>query len=428
MISIIIILVLIALNFYFSLAEIGLISVDKTILQQQVDQGNKKAARVLELIREPDEFLSAVQVGITLVGILEGLYGGDLMAAMLEPRFIAWGMHGSWAHLTALLIGVGSITYLTIVIGELIPKTLALLDPLKVSYFITPSMVIFSKITYPFIKLLTASTKAILGLFHINTIREERITENDLRGMLTAAYKQGVIDKGEFILHKNLFSAYDLKAENIMTPATMITAIRTNMTREQITEVIKNSIHRTFPVITPEKEMLGALGVKDFFLYPEKPLEEIVVPVSFLSVNQEVYDIFQQMKNENTNMAIVIDEYGALEGMISYHDIVSGLMGGSLPGYNISERFLKKLPDGAWQTYGYTKLSYIRETLGYDWLYDYERADNTVAGLVIDKLKHIPAEGEKVILNNVSFEVTKMDRHRIDEVVIRPLPDKPVSK
>ncbi|SHL66875.1 putative hemolysin [Chitinophaga jiangningensis] len=423
MISILIILILIAFNFYFSMAEIGLISIDKSILQQQVDKGNKKAARVLELISDPDEFLSAVQVGITLVGILEGLYGGDLMAAMLEPRFIAWGMHTSWAHLTALVIGVGSITYLTIVIGELIPKTLALLDPLKVSFLITPSMIIFSKITYPFIKLLTASTKFILGLFNINTIREEKITENDLRGMLTAAYKQGVIDKGEFILHKNLFTTYDLKAENIMTPATMITAVRTNMSRAEITDVIKSSIHRTFPVINAEKEMLGALGVKEFFLYPDKQVQEMVQPVSFLSVNQEVYDIFQQMKNENTNMGIVIDEYGALEGMISYHDIVSGLMGGSLPGYNISERFLKKLPEGSWQTYGYTKLSYIRETLGYDWLHEYEREDNTVAGLIIDKLKHIPAVGEKIILNKVSFEVTKMDHHRIDEVVIRVLPD-----
>lgn len=419
MASIIIILVLIALNFYFSIAEIGLISVDKNILQQQADNGNKKAMNVLNLIKEPDEFLSAVQVGITLVGILEGLYGGDLMAAWLEPVFIKWGMHSSWAHLSALLVGVGTITYLTIVIGELIPKTLALLDPLKVSILITPSMIVFSKITYPFIKLLTASTKLILGLFSINTIREEKLTENDIRSMLTAAYKQGLIDKGEFTLHKNLFSAYDLMAENIMTPASMITYVKENMNREEITETIKRSIHRTFPVSNEKKEMLGALGSKDFFLYPDKPIATILSPISFLSPNQAVYDIFQQLRRESTNMGIVINEYGECEGVVTYHDIVSGLLGGSLPGFNATERFLVQQPDKSWLTYGYTKLSYIRETLNYEWLREYEKEDITIAGLLIDKLRHIPKPGEKVMLNQVTFEIRKMDHHRIDEVIIR---------
>ena len=419
MASIIIILVLIALNFYFSIAEIGLISVDKNLLQQQADNGNRKAMNVLNLIKDPDEFLSAVQVGITLVGILEGLYGGDLMAAWLEPVFMKWGMHSSWAHLSALLVGVGTITYLTIVIGELIPKTLALLDPLKISVLITPSMIIFSKITYPFIKLLTASTKFILGLFSINTIREEKLTENDIRSMLTAAYKQGLIDKGEFTLHKNLFSAYDLVAENIMTPASMVTSVKENMNREEITETIKRSIHRTFPVANEKREMLGALGAKDFFLYPDKPVTAILSPISFHSPNQAVYDIFQQLRRESTNMGIVINEYGECEGMITYHDIVSGLLGGSLPGFNARERYLVQQPDKSWLTYGYTRLSYIRETLNYEWLREYEKEDITIAGLLIDKLRHIPKPGEKVMLNQVTFEIKKMDHHRIDEVIIR---------
>lgn len=419
MTSIIIIIVLIALNFYFSIAEIGLISVDKSLLQQQADSGNKKALSVLNLIKEPDEFLSAVQVGITLVGILEGLYGGDLMAAWLEPVFVSWGLHESMAHLVALIVGVGGITYLTIVIGELIPKTLALLNPQKVSYLITPSMIIFSKITYPFIKLLTASTKIILGLFSVNTIREEKLTENDLRSMLTTAYKQGLIDKGEFTLHKNLFSAYDLTAENIMTPSGMITFVKNEMNRTEITETIKRSIHRTFPVVNDKKEMLGALGAKEFMLYPDKPLEALLSPVSFLSLNQAVYDIFQQLRRENTNMGVVINEYGACEGMISYHDIVSGLLGGSLPGFNATERYLVQQPDKSWLTYGYTRLNYIRETLSLEWLREYEREDITIAGLLIDKLKHIPVRGEKVTLNQVIFEIKTMDHHRIDEVIIR---------
>ncbi|MGF6930199.1 putative hemolysin [Chitinophaga sp. W2I13] len=419
MTSIIIILVLIALNFYFSIAEIGLISVDKPLLQQQADNGNKKALNVLNLIKDPDEFLSAVQVGITLVGILEGLYGGDLMAAWLEPVFVSWGLHESMAHLIALIVGVSSITYLTIVIGELIPKTLALLNPEKVSYLITPSMIIFSKITYPFIKLLTASTKFILGLFSVNTIREEKLTENDLRSMLTAAYKQGLIDKGEFTLHKNLFSAYDLTAENIMTPASMITYINNQMNRDVITDTIKRSIHRTFPVVSDKREVLGALSAKEFLLYPDKPLEALLSPVSFLSVNQAVYDIFQQLRRENTNVGVVINEYGACEGIISYHDIVSGLLGGSLPGFNATERYLVQQDDKSWLTYGYTRLNYIRETLNFEWLREYEKEDITIAGLLIDKLKHIPAPGEKVMLNQVTFEIKKMDHHRIDEVIIR---------
>ena len=118
-------------------------------------------------------------------------------------------------------------------------------------------------------------------------------------------------------------------------------------------------------------------------------------------------------------MAIVINEYGQCEGIITYHDIVSSLLGGTLPGFNTRERFLVKQEDGSWLTYGYTRLSYIRETLGYEWLREYEMEDITIAGLLIEKLRHIPTVGEQIVLNQVTFEVTKMDKHRIDEVIIR---------
>ncbi|MBC9915626.1 hemolysin family protein [Chitinophaga varians] len=418
MLSIIIIIILIAFNFYFSLAEIGLISVDKTALKIQADGGNARAASTLRLVSDPDEFLSAVQVGITLVGILEGLYGGDMMAALLEPVFRSWQLGNYGAHLLALFIGVGSITYLTIIFGELIPKTLALLNPEKISFLITPSMVIFSKITYPFIKLLTSSTKYILGLFHINTIREEKLTDNDLRGMLIMAYKQGLIEKGEFMLHKNISAAYDLPAENIMTPASIVTVLHQDMSRDEITETIKRSIHRTFPVMSKSNEIPGALMIKDFFLQPDKSLLELVSPVSYLSLNQGIFDMFQLLRRESTIMGVVLNEYGEFEGIVTFHDIVSGLLG-NLPGYNTKERFLEQQPDKSWLTNGVTRLSFIRETLNIEWLRPYEEEDITVAGLLIGKLKHIPQPGEKVTLNQFTFEIKRMDKHRIEEVIIR---------
>ncbi|QJB37367.1 HlyC/CorC family transporter [Chitinophaga oryzae] len=418
MLSIIIIIVLIALNFYFSLAEIGLISVDKNALTIQANGGNQRAASVLRLIDDPDEFLSAVQVGITLVGILEGLYGGDMMAALLEPVFRSWHLGNYGAHLLALLIGVGSITYLTIVFGELIPKTPALLNPEKISFIITPSMIIFSKITYPFIKLLTSSTKYILGLFHINTIREQKLTDNDLRGMLILAYKQGLIEKGEFMLHKNISTAYDLPAENIMTPASIVTVVKEDMSRDEITATVQRSTHRTFPVMTAGNDIPGALMIKDFFLQPDKPLRELISPVSYLSLNQGIYDMFQLLRREGTIMGIVLNEYGEFEGIVTFHDIVSGLLG-NLPGYNTKERILQQQPDKSWLTNGITRLSFIRETLNLEWLRPYEEEDITVAGLLIGKLKHIPQPGEKVTLNQLTFEVKSMNKHRIEEVIIR---------
>lgn len=418
MLSIIIIIVLIAFNFYFSLAEIGLISVDKATLKIQADGGNNRAASTLRLVSDPDEFLSAVQVGITLVGILEGLYGGDMMAALLEPVFRSWHMGNYGAHLLALLIGVGSITYLTIIFGELIPKTLALLDPEKISFLITPSMIIFSKVAYPFIKLLTSSTKYILGLFHINTIQEQKLTDNDLRGMLVMAYKQGLIEKGEFMLHKNISAAYDLPAENIMTPASIVMVLKEGMAREEITETIKRSTHRTFPVMNSGGEVIGALMIKDFFLEPDKPLHALISPVSYLSLNQGIFDMFQLLRRESTIMGVVLNEYGEFEGIVTFHDIVSGLLG-NLPGYNTKERYLEQQPDKSWLTNGITRLSFIRETLNMEWLRPYEEEDITVAGLLISKLKHIPQSGEKVTINQLTFEIKRMDRHRIEEVVIR---------
>ena len=205
--TILIIFLLIALNGYFSLAEIALVSVKKSRLTDEVNKGNKSAQKVLDLIEDPEEFLSAVQVGITLLGILEGIYGGSLVAELIEALIARHSkLSSSVIHIFSLVSGISLITYLTIVFGELLPKSIALQVPLKASIAVASSLIIFSRIAFPFVKILTISTRFLLNILSIHTMENEKITESDLKKMLSTAYKQGVLDKDEFLLHENIFA------------------------------------------------------------------------------------------------------------------------------------------------------------------------------------------------------------------------------
>ena len=327
MTPLLIILLLILINGYFSAAEVALISVKKYRLQQEADLGNKRALQVLELLKDPDEYLSSIQVGITIAGMVEGLYGGTILASFIEPKFILWGLSSGSAHFLALFISISLITYVTIVIGELLPKSIALQFPQKTALAIAFSFKLFTIIAYPFVKLLTVGTHLLVRLIGIRNPEKQKITEADLKSLLSLAYRQGTLEKNELILHENIFNFYDARVEQIMTPVAQVVTIDESSPRANVEAVLRQSEHSFFPVVESKRKVSGVLSSKDFFMHSEKSIKEIARPSCTVSGKQTATELLQKFKEKGYNFGIVVNEAGEFSGVVTMHDVGEILVG-----------------------------------------------------------------------------------------------------
>ena len=327
MIFIILFLILIFINAYFSAAEIALVSVKKFRIQDEANKGSKKARQILDILKNPDGYLSSIQVGITLVGIIEGLYGGEVLEAYLEPKLASWGMSLWLSHALSIVVGIGSITYITIVIGELLPKSIALQHPQKTALSLSPSFSLFSRLAYPFVKLLTGSTHLILKVFGIGGSESKKLTDADLKSLLSLAYRQGTIEKNELVLHENIFNFYDKTIEKIMTPLEKVIRIEETMTVEIVEDILRKSSHTYFPVVQQDHSIVGFINARDFFMQRVKTLKEITYPPCTVTPNQNAPELLEKFKENNHNFSMVINEKGRLTGVVTMHDIGEILVG-----------------------------------------------------------------------------------------------------
>jgi putative hemolysin len=324
----ILIFALILLNGYFSAAEIALVSVKKFKIQEEADKGNKKALRIQEYQKNPDEYLSTIQVGLTLIGLIEGLYGGEVFQKFLEPKFIALGTTPAVAHFCSIFIGIGFISYITIIIGELLPKSLALQKPQELALQIVPSFNVFTFLAYPFVKILTMSTRFLLRLLHAGKKENQNLTDADLKSLLSLAYRQGTLEKEELILHENIFNFYDLKIEKIMTPLSRVVSISLDVPIEKTDEIIRTSSHNYFPVIEKNNILVGYLCAKDYFKDQNKSIRDHTTQTACtLTKNQKASELLEKFKKFNQNFGIVVNEKKELFGLVTMHDIGESLIG-----------------------------------------------------------------------------------------------------
>jgi putative hemolysin len=327
MVFIPLIILLILVNGYFSAAEIAMVSVKKFRIQQEADKGNKPAKQILELLKEPDEYLSAIQVGITLVGMIEGVYGGEVLEKYLEPVFAGWGMSAWVAHVLSIVLGIGIITYVTIVIGELLPKSIALQQPQRIALKIVGSFRIFTFLAYPFVKLLTSGTHFMTKVLGIRGAENQKLTDADLRGILGLAYRQGVLEKNELTLHENIFSFYEISVEKIMTPRDKVVTVSDLMDRSKVESVLRSTPHSNFPVVDADGRISGMLNARDFFMNPDSPVKQLSRSACTLMGSQEASDLLQKFKERNQHFGIVVDGGGRLVGIVTMHDIAEVLVG-----------------------------------------------------------------------------------------------------
>jgi putative hemolysin len=327
MFILILILLLILLNGYFSAAEIAIVSVENFKIQEEADKGNKSAKTILEYLKEPSGYLSTIQVGLTLIGLIEGFYGGEVFETYLEPKFVAMGMSAWWAHAIGIAIGVGLITYITIVVGELLPKSLALRSPQKIALKIVPSFRFFTFISYPFVQILTISTRFLLRIIHANVPENQKLTDDDLKSLLSQAYRQGTLEKEELKLHENIFDFYDQVAESIMTPLQEVVSIRLEISPEQAEQIIRGSIHSYFPVVQGQNVLVGYLCAREYFRDNGKNIREQTRTACTIKKNQKASELLKKFKEKNQNFGIVVNDNGELYGLVTMHDIGESLLG-----------------------------------------------------------------------------------------------------
>jgi putative hemolysin len=327
MLILILILLLILLNGYFSAAEIAIVSVEKFKIQEEVDKGNKSAKNILEYIKDPAQYLSTIQVGLTLIGLIEGLYVGEVFETYLEPKFTSWGMSALWSHVFSIAIGIGLITYITIVVGELLPKSLALRSPQKLALKIEPSFRIFTFISYPFVQILTVSTRFLLKIIHANKPENQNLTDADLKSLLSQAYRQGTLEKEELKLHENIFTFYDQQVESIMTQLPDVISIRIDITIEEADKIMRDSSHNYFPVVEGQNVLVGYLCAREYFRDNGKNIREHTKSACTLKKNQKASELLKKFKEHNQNFGIVITDKGELFGLVTMHDIGESLIG-----------------------------------------------------------------------------------------------------
>ncbi|KAA1054092.1 hemolysin family protein [Azospirillum argentinense] len=422
-----IIVALTLLNGVFAMSELAVVSSRKARLQSMADQGNGGARMALRLIDDPSRFLSTVQIGITLVGVVAGAYGG----ATLGDRLGQW--LDSFPALAGRgeLLGVGGvlvvITYLSIVLGELIPKRIALKSPERVASLIAPPMRLLSRVAAPFVWLLGASTDLLLRLLGLQGAREESVTEEEVRSMISEGTQAGVFAPAEKEMIDGVLRLADRTVRTIMIPRPDVAWLDLGKTQAEQLAAIRAGSHSRYPVCRGElDELVGVIHTRDLVdaLVEGRPfeLEAQVARPLVVHDGTPILKLLELMKTSGHHLAVVVDEYGSIEGIVTLTDILETIAGDLPDVGEAMETAAVRREDGSWLVEGWMPVDEFEDTLGLRGVRgtgDF----HTVAGLVLHHLGHVPVAGEAFEWNGVRVEVVDMDGRRIDKVLVVPRPD-----
>lgn len=419
--EIIIILLLILVNGIFAMSEIAVIQARKTTLSNDEKKGSKGAKTALRLANDPDRFLSTVQIGITLIGILTGIYSGASLSGRFSDVFESFGMPERWAYPLAQGIIVIVVTYLTIIFGELVPKRIGMSVAERVSEIISRPMYVLSVIAGPFVWVLSKSTEAVVDLLGVKNA-ESKVTEEDIKSIVQEGKEDGEVQEVEQDIVERVFMLGDLTVDSIMTHRSDVVTLDVNMTNDELKEVLNGNLYEAYPLIDRGIDnILGVVLLKDLlFRLDDKTLKlkSIMHPAVYFYENMSVYKALEQMKEKRLTQAFICDEFGSFQGIITLRDILEGLVG-TINEVNNDPEIVKREDSESWLVDGqcsfYDFLSYFDK----EDLYDSEQQDyNTLAGLIIEQMKHIPQAGERTDWNCFNFEIVDMDGARIDKVLV----------
>lgn len=410
---------LILLNGVFAMVEIALVSARKTRLETQANKGDRKAADALKLTNHPDLFLPTTQLGITLIGILMGLFSGESIKDDLVVFFNQFEALKVYSNGIATTLVVIFITYLSLVLGELVPKRIGLANPEGIAKAAATPMRWMRKITHPFIWLLSISSNLLVRLFNIKT-KESQVTEEEIKAIINEGTEHGAIEEAEQEIIERVFHLGDRNITSLMTHRSDIVWFDVKDTEETVKEKIGNSLHSIYPICDGEMDSLkGVVYIKELYLSPNNiPFEKTMKPALFVPENNSAYQVLEQFKQTKNHCCFVVDEYGALLGMITLNDILEAIVG-DMPEPEEDDYTIVERKDGSFlidaQISFYDFLSHFDKT---DWMNEGEHEFDTLAGFILHQLEHIPQTSETFIWKDFTFEIIDMDGHRIDKVLV----------
>ncbi len=426
-ISVIVLLVL--LNGVLAMTELAIVSARPGRLQQMADNGNKGAATALELASDPGRFLSIVQIGITLIGIANGAFGGATLTTPMRNFLERIPVISNYAGTIAGFLVVLIITYLSLIIGELVPKRLALQRAESVAATMAPSMKALSIAFKPVVAFLSFSNDAVLALLRVRESDEPSITEDEIRVMLMQATDAGVFERAEQEMVAGVFGLGDRTAGELMTPRHAISWLDVAEPDSVNASTIRDAAFTLFPVIDDEPDnVIGIVSTRDLLhqVLGGEPLSirPAMKPALFVPEILPVLQVLKAMRDTRTNMAIVIDEYGGVEGLITNNDVIRGLVDELGSGESDSPEDMEgvtRQDDGSWLITGQLPAHEFRELFGIDRLEGEDAGRfETIAGYILDKLGHVPTVGEYVMADDHRIEVIAKDVYRIDTVRVVP--------
>ena len=430
--QIIFIIFLTIANGVFSMSEIAIVSARKARLQQWVNEGDAKASVALDLANSPNRLLSTVQIGITLIGIVAGVLGGATIAEELSARMSSIPLFAPYSEAIALGMVVLGITYLTLVIGELVPKRLALHNAERIACTVAAPMRMLSRIASPVVHLLSISTDAVLRILGIRPIAEPPVTEEEINILIEQGMKAGTFEKAERGMVEHVFRLGDLRAGALMTPRTEIVWLDIDDSPEEIRRKITDSGHSRFPVgqgsldnilgIVQVKEMLGrnmAGKPADLKASLRRPL--------FVPESTHALKVLELFKQSGIHISLVVDEYGSIQGLVTLNDILEEVVGDIPSVEELEEPLAVQREDGSWLLDGMLPVNDFKEIFDIKEMPG-EGIYQTLGGFVLMHVGRIPAVGNHFEWGGLRLEVVDMDKNRIDKVLVMPAKKTPPAQ
>lgn len=401
------------------MSEVALISARKSRLSSDAKKGSKSAKVALKLANDPDRFLSTVQIGITLIGILTGIYSGNRIAADLTETMISWGVSVTYASALAQGIIVVVVTYLTIIFGELVPKRIGLSVAEKAAKVVARPMRVLASIALPFVWLLSKSTEIIFNLLGIKET-DNKVTEEEIKSIIEEGTEEGEVQPVEKDIMQRVFLLGDLKVSSIMTHKSDIVWLDMDMTADEVRAVVNENLFEFYPIADGDLDHVkGIVNLKDLVVHlsnPDFKLASLIHEATYFHESMNVYKVLEQMKTQKISRALVCDEFGICTGIITLRDILEGLVG-NVDDPEEEPDIIKRVNKEGWLVDGQCSL--------YDFLCYFNRSDlfeaseyHTLGGLLLKELQHIPTSGETLQWNGFTFEVVDMDGARIDKVLV----------
>jgi putative hemolysin len=422
--EILIILILIILNGILAMSEFAIVSAKKARLRQRAEEGDTRAADALELANEPTSFLSTIQIGITLVGIFAGAFGGATIAEELAAYLKEYSLLAPYGEILAITLVVLVITYLTLIFGELVPKHLALNNAENIASAIAKPMHLLSVITSPLVFIISHSTEAVLWIMRIRETREPPVTEEELKIMLEEGTEAGVFEKAEMNMVEGVFDLGDRRVESLMTHRSDIIALDLNDPPHENLRKMTGSGRSHFPVYEGDLDnIVGMVSVKDILARlvdgctPD--IRASATKPLFAPEAITVLKLLESFRESGLHIALVTDEYSSIRGIISLHDILEAIVGDLRTLGEPIDTPVVLREDGSWLINGDAPIEDIRDILSVDSFPEEKQGHyRTIAGLVMSIMGRIPQTGDHIEAGGFRYEVVDMDGNRIDKVLV----------